>query len=61
MACRDWPPLYLVFLVGLCLHVLRVGGAASDTDAIYGLIRQIILRRARLDIVQALTRGQRGG
>nr|WP_213394996.1 hypothetical protein [Yoonia sp.] len=52
-------PLYLVFLVGLCLHVLRVGGAASDADAIYGLIRQLSYAALGWTLLQALTRGQR--
>jgi O-antigen ligase len=52
-------PLYLVFLVGLCLHVLLVGGAASETDAIYGLIRQLSYAALGWTLLQALTRGQR--
>lgn len=52
-------PLYLLFIVGLCLHVMLLGGASSDDDAYYGLLRQLSYAALAWTLLQAITRERR--
>lgn len=52
-------PLYLLFIVGLCIHVAFIGGASSDVDAYYGLLRQLSYAALAWTLLQAMTRERR--
>ena len=52
-------PIYVLFLAGLCVHLLFIGGAASDTDAMYGLLRQLSYAALVWTLLQSLTRDRR--
>lgn len=50
---------YALFLLLLCTHVLIVGGAASDADALYGLLRQLSFCAVGWTLLQAVTSAHR--
>lgn len=52
-------PLYLSFILGLCLHVAFLGGRASDPDAVYGLVRQLSYAALAWTLLQAMTSERR--
>lgn len=52
-------PLYLLFIAGLCLHVMLMGGASSDADAVYGLLRQLSYAALAWTLLQTMTRERR--
>jgi O-antigen ligase len=52
-------PLYLAFILGLCLHVALLGGRVSDPDAAYGLLRQLSYAALAWTLLQAMTRERR--